>query len=92
MTEEEIKELDLKVAGTKLSREGYIRTVINGNTPRASPSLELIEVIKQLRKIGTNMNQIAHQANALGILNCEEYRKEYEDLQKTIDEIMMIII
>lgn len=84
--------MDKEVAKTKLSRESYGRAILFGYKPRSAPSIELIEVIKQLRKIGTNMNQLAHQANALGMLDREEYRKEYADLQNQIDQIMMLIV
>ena len=51
MTEEELKHLNHLVRQSKLSRESYLRMIINGLVPRASPSEELIDTILLLRNI-----------------------------------------
>lgn len=43
MTEDELKHLNHLVRQSKLSRESYLRMIINGLVPRASPSEELIQ-------------------------------------------------
>lgn len=45
MTDKEIDHLNQLVLQSKLSRESYLRMLINGLVPRAAPSTELIEGI-----------------------------------------------
>ena len=59
MTEEELKHLNHLVRQSKLSRESYLRMIINGLVPRASPSEELIDTILLLRNISNDIYQIS---------------------------------
>lgn len=88
LTSEEYQELEKQIAKTGLSKEGYLRLLIKGNTPVESPPLAYHELINQLRKIGTNLNQIAYKAHALNKIETEDYMKNMIDLQATILKIM----
>lgn len=84
----EMDQLEKNVKKTGMSREGYIRSLINGSTPKELPPMDFYEVMKELRKISSNMNQIAVRANSCGILDKTEYRANAENLQKAIGKIM----
>lgn len=88
LNDEEYKALEKHLTKTKLSREAYIRLLINGQIPIESPPLAYHELIKQLRKIGTNLNQIAYKANALNQIDAMEYVKNVNELQEVILKIM----
>lgn len=79
------------VAMTSLSREAYIRSLINGYLPKAQPSDDFHEVIAQLRAIGNNLNQIAYVANRSGYINSDDYKTEVKKLRKEILEIRQIV-
>lgn len=91
LNDQELDHLNTLVAMAKLSRESYIRMLINGVIPRAAPSKELLEMIRLLRNIANNINQIAKQANTNGSIDVEMYKSNYIQLQKQIDEIMWMI-
>lgn len=91
LNDQELDHLNTLVAMTKLSRESYIRMLINGVIPRAAPSKELLETIRLLHNIANNINQIAKQANTNGSIDVEMYKSNYIQLQKRIDEIMWMI-
>lgn len=91
LNDQELDHLNTLVAMAKLSRESYVRMLINGVIPRASPSKELLETIRLLRNIANNINQIAKQANTNGSIDVEMYKSNYIQLQKHIDEIMWMI-
>ena len=91
LNDQELDHLNTLVAMAKLSRESYIRMLINGVIPRAAPIKELLETIRLLHNIANNINQIAKQANTNGSIDVEMYKSNYIQLQKQIDEIMWMI-
>lgn len=90
-SEEEFNHLMELVEQSKLSRESYIRMLVNGVIPKAAPSKELLETTKLLRNIANNINQVAKTANASGSIDTETYKSNYIELQNRIDEIMLLI-
>ena len=91
LNDQELDHLNTLVAMARLSRESYIRMLINGVIPRAAPIKELLETIRLLHNIANNINQIAKQANTNGSIDVEMYKSNYIQLQKQIDEIMWMI-
>lgn len=91
LNEEELEYLDTLVKKTGLSRESYIRNLINLVVPNEMPSEDFLETIKQLRRIGNNLNQIAMAANRNKWVNLVEYRSNVVKLQKEILSIKEII-
>ena len=51
------------------------------------PQMEFYDVLKVLRKISLNMNQIAVKANAIGFVDTAEYWKNVDEVQAAISEI-----
>lgn len=49
LNNQELQELNEKVALTNMSREEYLRMIIKGCQPVAKPDIEYKEVLKQLR-------------------------------------------
>lgn len=91
LNDQELDHLNTLVAMAKLSRESYIRMLINGVIPRAAPSKELLETTKLLRNIANNINQVARIANRNGSVDTETYQSNYADLLDTIDQIMLMM-
>ena len=86
MTEEELKHLNHLVRQSKLSRESYLRMIINGLVPRASPSEELIDTILLLRNISNDIYQISINNSSI-----QNYQEDFELLQDQINQIMVLI-
>lgn len=91
LTNQDFEHLNKLVKESNLSRESYLRMCINGLVPRSVPSKELIEVIKILREITENMNQIAISVYSQNGINRSLYMENYEKLQQQINEIMILI-
>lgn len=87
LSRDEAERLNNKVALCGFSREAYIRALLDNHNPIPLPSDDLIEIIKQLRKIGTNLNQIAYKANAI-----ENIDKESNFVFGLIRAVGMIIL
>ncbi len=71
-----------QVKRTGLSRESYIRALIMNRQPKEQPPVEYLSVLKELRRIGGNMNQIALRANAIGFIDATAYWKECKELEE----------
>ena len=88
LTQLELEKLNNLVNMTGLSREEYLRSLINKVVPANKPTDELVEVIKQLRMIGNNLNQIAVIAYKTSFIDVMKYKHESEKLQQEILKIM----
>lgn len=91
LNQSEYEHINTLVKQSKLSRESYIRMLINGVIPRAAPSTELVESLRLLRNIANNMNQIAVVAHSTGNIHEEEYKENFIQLKETINELMILI-
>ena len=62
----------------------YMRETALGAVPRARPRQAEMEAVRQLARIGNNLNQLAHIAN----LN-EEIERE-EELRAVLEEVLAV--
>lgn len=87
LTDDELSELNIKVKEVKLSRESYIRSLINGYCPKEKPKEDYFVIINQLRRIGNNLNQLTMIAHKTGSIDIVRYKKDIAELNKNILEI-----
>ncbi len=87
LTQDECDELNQNVSNSGLSRESYLRTLINGYVPSAKPHEDFLEVIRQLRYIGNNLNQLAIVANKTKSIDHDLLEKELSHLKDCIGDV-----
>ena len=87
LSDKEMQELKKKVQKTGLTRDVYVRMVLSGTQPRELPHPDFFEVLKTLRQISINMNQIALKANIIGFINADAYWENSRRLQEAIADI-----
>lgn len=63
LNRKEAEALDKKVKKSGLSREAYLRHLINGVVPRDAPTPDYYAMMRELHQIGNNLNQIAQKAH-----------------------------
>ncbi len=99
MSDSEYRTLQDKVDESGLSQQAYIISSIKGSTITSSDEIAIqkdisksfADLVKQLRGLATNVNQMAHVANGQGVLpttteliktsdEISHYRKECEEL------------
>ena len=90
LSDDELNHLNVAVAKTGLSREAYLRLIIQKIVPAEKPYPDLKETIYQLRKIGNNINQIAVIAYKTGSIDVMKYKKNFEELQKQIQFVLYV--
>lgn len=89
MTEEELKDLNLKVKQSKMSREEFVRLCIKNVTVKEPPSLDYYRLINEFNRIGTNLNQLtklAHVSIKLPDHQLENILNELSLLIKKVDK------
>lgn len=87
LNSDELTSLNQKVKQTSYNRESYIRCLILGKTPSPKPSEDFQEVIKQLRMIGNNLNQITVVAHKTGSIDILKFKQAMTSLNEAIIEI-----
>ena len=85
--DEENKRLKQNAKKAGLNESAYIRNLIMGYKPKEQPTENMYEIIKQLKLVGINLNQIARKANALDIVDAPFYKKVYEKWNELAENI-----
>ena len=70
-----------------LSRESYLRQLINGLVPTDAPPPDYHAMMKELRAIGASFDHIAHYAKTLNMVDAEWYGENADALNRAIVEI-----
>ena len=84
LSDNEAAALNRDVKKSGLSREAYLRSLIQKMPLKERPPLDLIEVLRNLSQINNNMNQIAAKANSIGFIDTSAYWNNVRLLEDTI--------
>lgn len=79
LTDEELDSLTEKVQRTNFSREGFCRAVLNGATVKEAPPADVPVLIREVRRVGYNIEQILRLANAKNLLDAPRLRKALDE-------------
>ena len=93
LNRKEAEAFDKKVKKSGLNREAYLRQLIQGIVPKDAPPPDYYSMMRELHKVGNNLNQIAQKAHTLNVLDVQRYDetvKEYRKLVKLITESVII--
>ena len=87
MNDKEYEQFLTYVHGCGLSQQAYLLLLIKNRIPQPLPSDDFQEVIKQLRKIGNNLNQLTVIAHKTGSIDIMKYKEDMKTLNNSIVEI-----
>ncbi len=88
----EAEALDKKVRRSGLSREAYLRHLINGVVPQDAPPPDYFAMMRELHGIGKNLNQIAQKAHVLNVVDVQRYDTAARQLDAAIRRITDAVI
>ena len=74
------------------SREAYIRSLLNGNTPREIPPPAYHDMTRELHGIGNNLNQIAQKAHILNVMDVGRYDEALRRFSEVVAKIEEAVI
>ena len=92
LTEEEAAKLNDLVKRSGLSREEYLRQLINGMEPREAPPTDYYRMMTELHQIGHNLNQIVRKAHTLNVIDVQRYDEAAAQFKKMVEEITEAVI
>ena len=78
-TRAELDALTKKSRKAGLSREGYCRRILNGAVVKENPPADVPMLIREVRRVGYNIDQILKLANAKGLLDVPQLRKALDE-------------
>ena len=84
--------LNKKVKRSGLSMSVYLRHLINGVVPRDAPPPDYYAMMRELYRIGNNLNQIAQKAHALQVIDAQRYDEDYRMLESAIRQITSAVV
>ena len=87
VNESEEKLLKDKSKNANISEADFLRNCINGFQVKEKPDENFYQVLKDLRGIAVNINQLARSSNRCGYYDGKEYNR---DIQKISDFIIDI--
>lgn len=87
-TKGELDALTKKVRKSGLSREGYCRRVLNESEVKSAPPADVPMLIREVRRVGHNIDQILKIANAQGLLDVPKLRAALDD-NRTVEKLIV---
>ena len=92
LSKKESEVFNKRVRKSGLSRESYIRHLINGLVPTDVPPPDYHAMMRELRAIGTNLNQIAQKANILRVIDAKRFDEAVTTLNKAVIDIINAVM
>lgn len=94
----EVTDYENKALKALMEKGGYrkeahlIRDLIMNTIPIELPKETFDNLTTEMHKIGVNINQIAHVANATGLVNANEYAEQAKKLDELSYEIRKMVL
>ena len=92
LNRKEADNLFKRVKRSRLSREAYLRHLINGVVPQDSPPPDYYSMMQQLYRIGTNLNQIAQKAHTLNVIDVQRYDAAVHKFEEAVKQITEAVV
>ena len=92
LNRKEAEALNKRVKKSRLSREAYLRHLINGVVPREAPPPDYFSMMRELHGIGNNLNQIAQKAHTLNVMDVQRYDTAVRQFEAAVRQITEAVI
>lgn len=92
LNRKEAETLDKKVKKSGISREAYLRHLITGVVPKDAPPPDYYSMMRELHKVGNNLNQIAKKANALNVIDVKRYDETVKEYERVVQSIVEAVV
>ncbi len=92
LNRKEAEALNKRVKKSGLSREAYLRQLINGLVPKNAPPPDYYFMMRELHRIGNNLNQIAQKAHVLNVIDVQRYDQEVRKFRQAVEQITAAVV
>ena len=88
LTDEELADLNAKAGQTVFSREEFCRRAIKGKEVKQAPSPDIPILIRDIRRAGSNVNQLLKLAESTHLIDAPQMRKALVQTYLAADAIL----
>ena len=88
LTAEELADLNAKAGQTVFSREEFCRRAIAGKEVKQAPSPDIPILIRDIRRAGSNVNQLLKLAESTHLIDAPQMRKALVQTYLAADAIL----
>lgn len=92
LNRKEAEILNKRVKKSRLSREAYLRHLIDGVVPQDSPPPDYYSMMRELYGVANNLNQIAQKAHVLNVVDVQRYDMAVHQVEAAIKTITDAVI
>lgn len=92
LNRKEAEALDKKVKKSGISREAYLRHLITGVVPKDAPPPDYYSMMRELHKVGNNLNQIAQKAHTLNVIDVKRYDETVKEYERVVQSIVEAVV
>lgn len=92
LDKKEAEMLDKKVKRSGLSREVYLRHLIDGVVPREAPPQDYFSMMREMYRIGNSLNQIAQKAHTLNVIDVQRYDAAVRAFEASVKQITAAVV
>ena len=92
LNRKEADSLNRRVKKSGLSREAYLRQLINGLIPRDLPPPDYFTMMQALYDVGAGLGRIAKKAHTLGEIDATRYDEVVGEYRKLVRDITAAVI
>lgn len=92
LTKKEAARLQTLVKRSGLSREAYLRHLINGVVPQEIPPPDYFSFMERLYQVGNLLEQISRQAQAMGAVDTVQYKDAVGQFHQLVEDITAAVI
>lgn len=92
LSEREYKKFLGKVKHSGLSREAYLRHLINGVVPQEIPPPDYYAFMERLYQVGNLLEQISRQAQVQGAVDTAPYEEAVGQFDQLVEDITTAVI
>ena len=79
LTKDEYRDLTKKARKAGLTTGAFVRMAVAGKEVREAPATDVPMLIREVRRVGYNIDQILMVANSKGFIDAPQLRKALED-------------
>ena len=93
LNREEAEAFRRRVQKSGLSQEAFVRQAICGKMPRDAPPPDYYAMMRELHRIGNNLNQIAQKAHVLNVIDVQRYdagMRKFEEAVRVITQAVVL--
>jgi len=92
LNSKEATALDRSVRLSGLTREAYLRQLISGYLPKASPPPDFHEFMEEIHRVGDALTAIAIQAHKQNWIDTDKYNQEVAAFRDVVKRILDAVL